>query len=161
MRFFFITLLFLMFIQFHANSQFSVSGQEPASVHWEQINTGHFQLVFPHEFATEANRFANLLMFAYEYDTKTLGHRPKKISVLLHSRSVTSNAFVIWAPKRMEIYPSPPQDIYAQEWLEQLAEHELRHVVQIDKLNQGFTEVLSIVFGQQAVGGIVSMLPRW
>ncbi len=100
-------------------------------------------------------------MFAYEYDTKTMAHRPKKISVLLHSRSVTSNAFVVWAPKRMEIYPNPPQDIYAQEWLEQLAEHELRHVVQIDKLNQGFTEVLSIVFGQQAVGGIVSMLPRW
>jgi len=154
-------LFFLMLFTLKARSQFSVSGQDPATIHWEQINTDHFQLVFPHEFAYEANRFANLLMFAYEYDAKTMAHRPKKISVLLHSGSVTSSAFVIWAPKRMEVYPNPPQDLYAQEWLEQLAEHELRRVVQIDKLNKGLTEVLSILFGQQAIGGIVPMLPCW
>jgi len=161
MRVFFFILLFSLLLPFRGYSQFNISGQDPASVHWQQINTKHFQLVFPEEFADEANRFANLLMFAYEYDAKTLGHQPKKISVLFHSNSVTSNAAATWAHKRLEVYPNPPQDIYAQEWLEQIAEHELRHVVQMDKLNQGFTEVLSVVFGQQAVGGIVSMLPRW
>ena len=142
-------------------AQFFQSGQDAASIRWKQINTEHFQIIFSPEFEKEANRLANTLNYLYNQVSKSLNHKPRKISVLLHSQSVTSNGMVTWAPKRMELYTTPAQDNYAQDWLDQLAVHELRHVVQIDKLNQGITQIAGILFGQQAVGAVTGLLPRW
>ncbi|HEY4786074.1 MAG TPA: hypothetical protein VIH57_08490, partial [Bacteroidales bacterium] len=123
--------------------------------------TPHFQIIFPAEFEKEANRLATTLDYLYDHVSKTLNYQPRKISVLLHSESSYSNGLVTWAPKRMELYTTPAQDNYAQDWLDQLAVHELRHVVQINKLNQGITQIMSILFGQQAVGSVTGLLPRW
>lgn len=142
-------------------AQFLQSGQDPASIKWKQINTANFQLIFPSAFEKEANRLANTLDYLYDHVSKSLNHKPKKISVLLHSQSTISNGMVTWAPKRMELYPTPAQDLYAQDWLDQLAVHELRHVVQLDKLNQGITKIVSLLFGQQAIGVVSGLLPRW
>jgi hypothetical protein len=151
----------LLAISTHSFAQFYQSGQDPASVKWKQINTSNFQVIFPSEFEKEANRLANTLEYLYDHVSQTLKHKPRKISVLLHSQSAYSNGMVTWAPKRMELYTTPAQDNYAQDWLDQLAVHELRHVVQIDKLNQGITQIGGILFGQQAVGAITGLLPRW
>lgn len=158
--------LILFFFLFQINTsrssaQFYESGQDPASIKWKQINTTNFQIIFPSEFEKEANRLANTLEYLYDHVSLSLGHKPRKISVLLHSQSAYSNGVVTWAPKRMELYTTPAQDNYAQDWLDQLAVHELRHVVQIDKLNQGITQIASIIFGQQAVGAVTGFLPRW
>jgi hypothetical protein len=61
----------------------------------------------------------------------------------------------------MELYATPPQDILPDPWLEHLCLHELRHVVQIDKLNQGITKILAVLFGQQATGLAAGQLPLW
>ncbi|MGA3015410.1 MAG: hypothetical protein ABSD71_15405, partial [Bacteroidales bacterium] len=64
--------------------------------------------------------------------------------------------------KRTEFYSCPPQSIYPEEWLEQLAIHEYRHVVQVSKMKQGFTKVLSWVLGEQATGGVLGLyIPSW
>lgn len=85
-----------------------------------------------------------------------------KISVILHPQSSVSNAFVVWAPKRVEFYTIPDQDIYPQNWIDQLAIHEFRHVVQLDKLNQGLTKILYFLLGQQAIGAVTGLyLPLW
>ena len=98
----------------------------------------------------------------YKYAGRSLKHSPKKISVLVHTESAYSNGFVTWAPKRIEMYNSPNQDNYAQDWLQQLALHEFRHVVQLDKLNDGFTKMLSYILGEQAVGAVLGMfVPMW
>ncbi len=152
---------FLLLLPSLIFAQFYQSGQDPSSIHWKQINTPNFQVIFPAEFEPEANRFANTLEYVYVHVAKTLNHKPKKISVILHSQSSYSNGLVTWAPKRMELFTTPPQDNYSQDWLDQLAVHELRHVVQIDKLDQGITKVCRIIFGEQIVGGISGYLPRW
>jgi hypothetical protein len=144
-----------------SRAQYYNSGEDPASIRWKQIRTTNFQIIFPSEFAKEANRLANTLEYLYDHDAKTLNHKPRKISVLLHSQSSYSNGMVAWAPKRMELYTTPQQENYGQDWLDQLAVHELRHVVQIDKLDQGITQIANILFGQQAVGAITGLLPRW
>ncbi|MBI9037507.1 MAG: PD40 domain-containing protein [Bacteroidales bacterium] len=137
-------------------------GQDPASISWKQINSENFQIIYPENFEEEAQYFANTLNYVYKFDIQTLYHKPKKISIILHTQSVTSNAMVLWAPKRMEIFTCPPQDSYAENWLQQLAVHEYRHVVQIDKLNQGMTKVLTYVFGEQATGAILGLfMPLW
>lgn len=143
------------------NAQYFESGQDPASLKWKQIKTPHFQMIYPKDFAGEAQRMANILEYAYSLVPITLNHNPKKISVIIHNYSSQSNGFVAWAPKRMELFPTPAPDSYPQDELEQLALHELRHVVQIDKLNQGFTKVLSYIIGEQAIGGMSVMLPIW
>jgi hypothetical protein len=145
----------------HACAQFYESGTEPTSVRWQQINTKHFRIIFPKGAFGEGQRAANVLEYIYQAEGKTLDHYPKKIPVVLHNRTAYSNGFVSWAPKRSEWFLTPPQNNYAQDWQDQLAIHEYRHVVQIDKLNQGFTRALGFAVGQQAVGVVAGLLPKW
>jgi hypothetical protein len=141
--------------------QFYDSGGESVLLPWRQIKTTNFQVIFPSEFEKQAQRLANILEYIYDAESKSLNHKPKPISVIIHSHSVTSNGFVSWAPKRMELYPAPPQYGFTSDCIDLLAVHELRHVVQIDKLNQGITQIASLILGQQAIGGVTSLIPRW
>ncbi len=142
-------------------AQFYNTGQAPASVIWMQIKTDNFQIIYPSGFYNEANRAANLLEHMYKYGSEDYSKKPKKISVILYNQSVRSNGYVVWAPKRSEWVTTPLQDTYVQDWLEQLALHEYRHVVQISNLEQGFTKILKIVFGEMATGAVTGYLPLW
>ncbi len=158
-------LLFIIFLSLSSSetkAQYYSSGADPTDIKWRQISSNVFKVVYPEEFEGEAKRFIAMLDSLHAYGGYTLNHTSKPIQVLIHSRSAYSNGFVSWAPKRMEIYPTPHQDIAAQDWLEQLAIHEFRHVVQIDKLNKGFTKALTIPFGQQAIGTVLGLYaPLW
>ncbi|NVN94181.1 MAG: hypothetical protein HXX18_02735 [Bacteroidetes bacterium] len=144
------------------NAQFYDAGQDPASVKWQQINTPHFQLIFPNDFTVQANYIANYLEFAYDYNTISLSRKPVKLPIVLHNQTVVSNGFVTWSPKRSEWFTCPPQDMYAQPWLEQLAIHEYRHAVQVSQMYRGITNVLRIPFGEIATGSVAGVyLPRW
>ena len=156
-----VVFLLALLLSGNVHAQFYESGTEPASVRWQQIDTEHFRIIFPTDAVQEGQRAANTLEYIYKADGKTLKHQPAKIPVVLHNRTAFSNGFVSWAPKRSEWFLTPPQDNYAQDWLHQLAIHEYRHVVQIDKLNQGITRVLGFVAGQQAVGAMAGLLPLW
>ena len=142
-------------------AQFYNTGSDPASARWKQINTEHFQLIFQNDFEKQAQHVAKTLEFYYAKVSHSLNHQPKKVSVVLHNQTIRSNGYVSWAPKRMELYTTPSPDMYPDPWIEHLCIHELRHVVQIDKLNQGITKILSVVFGQQATGLVAGQLPLW
>ena len=159
MRYFLIITVIFTLTDLHG--QFFSRGQDPASLKWKQIRTGHFRVIFPEEFNQEAQRFTGLLERYYESSSDQLGHRPRSIPVVMHNHSVISNGFVSWAPKRMEVVPVPHAGAYAQDALEHLALHEFRHVVQVDKLNQGFTKILRIPFGQGGTGAVAGLLPFW
>ncbi len=81
---------------------------------------------------------------------KSLGRTPRKISVILQNQGVESNGFVQLAPRRSEFFTTPPQNDDYQEWLSGLAVHELRHVVQFDRLagelRRPFFEGLALAF---------------
>ncbi len=110
-------------------AQYYSTGQEPASIKWRQLKTAHFKLIFPDYYEANARKLAAYLDSTYSYAGRSLDYQPKRISLVLHTQSAKSNALVAWAPKRIEFYTTPPQDMYAQPWLEQLALHEYRHVV--------------------------------
>lgn len=155
---FFILIFFnqLLFAQYYS------TGSDPANIKWRQLNSPFFKVVYPENFEAEAKRFIAMLDTLYLYSGHSLNHTPKPISVLIHSHSAYSNGLVSWAPKRMEIYPTANQNIFSQDYLEQLAIHEFRHVVQIDKINQGLTHTLTYPFGQQIVGGVLGLyVPLW
>lgn len=143
-------------------AQYYSSGEGPASTKWQQINTPRYRLVFPSAFAPYAKRVASVLDTAHAYTSRTMGDPPGKTNILVHSYSAYSNGFVSWAPKRMELYPTPPQKGMTQDWLTHLVLHEHRHLVQTDYLNRGFTRFASYLFGQQAVGVAIGLhYPMW
>jgi hypothetical protein len=155
-------LIIFSFIGSYIRAQYYNIGQDPASIKWQQIKTENFKIIYPEDFAEHAQYLANVLQYVRIYGTKTLGHQPKQLTVILHNRTVVANAFSLWAPKRNEFYTCPPQNNYAQDWLEQLATHEYRHITQMDMLNQGFTKGLGWFFGQQANTAILGLfVPMW
>ena len=143
-------------------AQYYSSGQDPASVDFRQIKTQNFRFFFPFSYQKTALYIANVMEYAAQLDTISLHGAPPRIPVILHNQTAISNAMTVWAPRRMDFYTIPPDDSYGQEWFQQLALHEYRHIVQIDKLNQGLTRALTYVFGQQATGAVLGLyLPLW
>jgi hypothetical protein len=156
--------LLLVFIGCSLNTagQYFSLGQDPASVRWKMIQTTHFQIIYPGYYESRAQYLAGSLEQVARQGIKTLTSSPRKISLILHTQSVSSNAMVPWAPRRMEFFTPPPQDAYAQPWLDQLILHEYRHVQQIEKMNQGFTGALYYIFGEQAAAAMIGLfVPFW
>jgi hypothetical protein len=149
-------------LAFPVQAQYYSSGQDPASVDFRQIKTENFRIIFPYSYQQTALYIANVMEYAARLDTITLHDDPPLIPIILHNQTAISNAMTVWAPRRMEFYTIPSADGYGQEWFQQLALHEYRHIVQIDKLNQGLTRALTYVFGQQATGAVLGLyIPLW
>lgn len=158
------TLLFALFVINFANvsAQFFQTGQDPSKINWRQINSVNFQIIYPEEFEYEAQRVSYVLNKVYDYGSKSLKHKPDFISVLLHTNTVKSNGLLAWAPKRIELFTTPHQQIYSQDWLEQLSIHEFRHFVQIDKISSELPDLIKIILGQQAAAIVTgAYLPFW
>ncbi|MBT3383957.1 MAG: hypothetical protein HN778_10730 [Prolixibacteraceae bacterium] len=153
---------YLIFLLNISNAQFFQTGQDPASIKWRQINTENFQLIYPDYYELQSQKLAFVLEKVYNYGSYSLNHKPKKISVILHTQTVKSNGLVAWAPKRSEFYTTPHQGIYPQDWLEQLALHEFRHVVQIDKLNERLPGIIKLLLGESGTALVFgAYLPWW
>jgi hypothetical protein len=157
-----LVLLFACCIGSETFPQFYSTGQDPASIKWRQIKTEKYQLIYPSSFSQNAQYLANVMDLVADHSTSTLHSKVPRIPVVIHQQSAQSNGFTLWAPRRIELFPCPPQNSYAEEWLEQLAIHEYRHAVQISKMNQGFSKVLYCIFGEQATGAVLGLfVPAW
>jgi len=143
-------------------AQYFQTGQDPGYLKWRQINTENFQLIYPDYFEDNAQKLASKLEKVYKFGGLIPGHNPLKISVVLHTQTVKSNGLVAYAPKRSEFYTTPHQRIYPQDWLEQLAIHEFRHVVQIDKINSELPGIIKFLLGEQGTALVFgAYLPWW
>jgi len=157
----FLLFLFIVFLNI-SKAQYFQTGQDPASLKWRQINTENFQIIYPNYYENQAQKLASIMEIVYKKGGQTLKYQPKKISIILHTQTVKSNGLVAWAPKRAEFYTIPHQGIYAQDWIEQLAIHEFRHVVQIDKINSELPKIIKIILGEQGTALVFgAYLPWW
>ncbi len=158
-------LLAVCILPFALSAQYFTTGTDPASVRWHQVKTEHFKIIYPKNLDSQAIYIAN----AFEYNrlpgAASLDALPGKWPVVLHNQTVVSNAMTPYAPKRIEIMTTPPQDnadTYAQAWIDQLVIHEYRHAVQYAAVNKGLTRALTYVFGQQAVPLVLGLfVPFW
>ncbi len=155
--------LFLFFLRIPgASGQYFTLGTDPASVKWNQVKTRHFRVIYPRELDSQAVYVANALEYFHRAGAASMKVSPRNWPVLLHNRTVISNAFVPYAPKRIEFVTTPPQDQYPQAWLDQLVIHEYRHAVQYTAVNRGLTRAFSVIFGQQAVPAVIGLfIPLW
>ena len=146
-----------------AQQNFS-SGQTPPGLDWRQIQTNRFTIIFPAEITNDAQRLANTLEHTYGPVSKTLRGPQKPLEVVLTNQTTVSNGFVALAPRRSLWSTTPDQNVgnLAGEWLQLLALHEMRHVVQTDRMRRGFIRlwwVLSGELGESLVGGLLE--PKW
>ena len=151
---------FLLFAQI-TFAQYYDTGQDPASLKWMQIKTGRFTVIYPEAYGSGGMAFAQSLEEAYSKLVSLFPERKFKIPVVIHNFSTQSNGYVAWAPRRMEIYPTPVQNTIPLDPERQLAIHELTHVFQMESLNEGFSKAMSLIFGEQFTGIVASLLPLW
>ena len=141
-----------------------LSGQTPPSVDWRQIQSARFTIIFPEEITNDAQRLANTLEHTYGPVSKTLRGPQKPLEVVLTNQTTVSNGFVGLAPRRSLWSTTPDQNVgnLPGEWLQLLALHEMRHVVQQDRMRRGFIRLwwaLSGELGESLVGGLLE--PKW
>ncbi|WP_231729769.1 hypothetical protein [Pedobacter sp. Leaf176] len=126
------------------------SAQNPLSVRWDYIQAGGFKIIYPQELEKDAQRMANTLPFIYPKVGSGLRQSNTSIPLLLQNRGTIANGFVQLGPKKSEFYATPPQFFDSQDWLNNLAVHELRHIAQFDKLTgtraQPFPELVHFAY---------------
>lgn len=155
-----ISFFLLFWLIVPAKAQFVDLGQDPWFIRWRQIKTENFQIIYPDFFEESAQYLANIYAKLYAH-ANSLGIRAKKMSMIVRANGGISNGNVGWAPKKSELYTTPSQETN-DAWLEHLCVHEFRHIVQYDKVNQGFSKVLYYLFGEQITMAIIGIyVPMW
>ncbi|WP_158795930.1 hypothetical protein [Pedobacter sp. L105] len=120
-----------------AYAQIFEAPQNPLSVNWRQIKTSGFTIIYPTELETEGQRMAGTIRYIFPLVGGSLGVKKTTYPILLQNQGVVANGFVQLAPKKSEFYATPPQSFDSQDWLNNLAVHELRHVAQFTRLTGG------------------------
>ncbi len=163
MRYLIVVIVFFSFS--NCNAQEIVNENNPPSLKWFQVNTPHFRVLFPQGFETQAQRMANTLEHIHGPESKTMGASPRKISVILQNQSAVSNGFVSITPRRSEFYAMPSQNynfLGNNDWLNLLASHEYRHMVQFQHATRGFNKLLYYAFGANVLAGMSYVAaPQW
>jgi len=158
----YLLLIVILLLSTNVVAQYYVVGQDPASIKWKQLNSPYFNIIFPSGYEKKAQEYINLLELSRPSISSPYLNQNKKVKIVLHNRTVVSNAMVSPTPMHADFFEMPDQNTYAQTWPKQLTLHEYRHVVQMQKLHQGTTNVLYYMFGDQAIGAIMGIfLPMW
>ncbi|MDY0906855.1 hypothetical protein [Pedobacter sp. CFBP9032] len=130
----YLTSISLSIVSHSVFGQIFSTAQNPLSVHWNAIESGGFKIIYPKELENDAQRMARTLPFIYSKVGLGLRQHKTSIPLLLQNQGTIANGFVQLGPKKSEFYTTPPQYFDSQDWLNNLAVHELRHIAQFDKL---------------------------
>jgi hypothetical protein len=145
-----------------ATAQYYTSGEDPSWIKWRQLQSRHFNIIYPAPLDAMAQRYAWLFDTLADSVSAPLNTRLPRLPVVLHAYNVSSNGLVAWAPSRMELITTPPPDAYPQAWDRQLVLHETRHVAQMGKMGGHGVKILHGLIGEQAEGLAAGIfVPGW
>jgi hypothetical protein len=140
-------------------------GGNPSSIKWRQVNTDTTRIIFPAGLDSIASRITTVTHTLEKNYSNTIGDKIRKINIVLQKDATLSNAFVALGPYRSEYYLMSPQNAFtlgAQNWVDNLAIHEFRHVEQYSNFNVGLSKAMSVLFGEngQALANAAA-IPDW
>ncbi len=135
----------------------------PTHLDLQKITTPHFTIIHPKGIAQEAQRVANLCEYVFPYETKSLSLTQwKKFPLILSNQNMTANAYVTLAMRKSEWYNQPGNiAMGATEWYQDLALHEMRHMVQFEKIKQSGSTLPNLFFGELGQAFQLLFLPPW
>lgn len=155
----------LVIYTFTGYSQRTLVLENNPALKWKQINSPNFKILFPTGFEEQAQRMANTMEHIRTPETQSMGVEPKKISIILQNQSAVSNGFVSIAPRRAEFFGMPSQNYNFMgnlDWLNLLATHEYRHIVQFQHAKRGFNRALYYLFGANTFSAMsYAAVPQW
>jgi len=140
--------------------------QYPPGMQWRRIRTAHFDIIYPSEIETDAQRCANALEALYAPLSESLGAAlPRHSAILLADQDVTrfSGGSIGLFPRMATFQTMPAQGFWGtSDWIDTITVQEGRRLVQIAKMNHGFGKLASAVLGEQGLVSTVGMsLPGW
>ena len=97
-------------------SQYYLIGTDPASVKWSQIKTPNFKVIYPRTWEIQAQYIANGLEYIHLPGSRSLYQLTPRTPVIIHNQTTVPSSVTYIAPRRMEFFTTPPQDIYPQDW---------------------------------------------
>lgn len=158
--------LLLVFLALKTAAQLPVldAAQNPAALRWQQVRTPHFQVIFPQKTDSVGLGVARQLEQLYGPVSAGLQVRPRRIPIVLQTRTSVSNGFVTPLPRYSEFFITPPQSadlLGNMSWLRLLSIHEYRHVVQMEKARQGTGRLLFTLFGYSGLALSQIGVPDW
>lgn len=157
-----IYLVLLLSLTNSIKGQYYDTGQDPSSLKWQKLKTDHFLFIYPESYNLTARKTAVIFENALTLLKGRYGEPEiRNLPVILHNYSIESNGYVAWAPKRIELFPLPGQDNIPMSHIEQLALHELTHVLQIQGFRKGISKPLSYILGEQYTGALSIYTPFW
>jgi len=157
----FFALLFIFC--FNAGAQFYSIGEDPAALKWKEIKTEKYRIVFPSGTDSLATEYAKSLERWSEAVGKTSGFIPNQNYkrpqlVILHTQTSYANGVVTWTPRRMELFTTPDAYNNVQgTWMNQLVQHESRHVSQMQYVNGRPYKVFTVLTGQLFAGALSAL----
>jgi hypothetical protein len=140
-------------------------GNHPSNVDWKSIDSQTVRVIYPSKNEKEAKRIADILQYLQKEGTASIGDQIEKIDMVLQTQQVISNGFVTLAPFRSELFGTAPQN-FAQlgstDWLDLLAIHEYRHVLQYTNAKNGATKLMHLISGESGWAGVLGLrIPSW
>lgn len=147
MKYFF-TFLVCAVVGHAAAQQFAAM---PPAIRWQILQTDTVDVIFPKGFAAQASRIATIAAFEQQQTAFSIGQKIKKTPIVLQPFTLNSNGYVQLAPSRSEFYLTPPQSSFqlgSNRWIDNLALHEYRHIMQYNNLNVGLSRTARILLGQ-------------
>ncbi|HLS94117.1 MAG TPA: hypothetical protein VK017_01030 [Sphingobacterium sp.] len=142
----------------HLSAQIIDNDQASSSIKWRQIQLEKFTLLYPQTFENTAQKLASQLPLLQVKSSRDLSVIPHRTTLVLQGNHLSQNGYVQLAPRKSELFPIPSSTADNQEWLPNLALHELRHIAQFDKLTG---KLRGPFFEQLGLALYALNLPAW
>src|SRR5690606_22152049 len=84
------------------------NSQAHFNIKWKQIGTEKITLIFPQEFSAQAPNLAMQLEHFFDQVSRDFKRPTSKIPFIVQTHHVQPNGFVMLAPRKSELYSTPP-----------------------------------------------------
>lgn len=142
----------------------SFGGFSP-SLKWYEINTDTVRIIYPDGKEQQAQRLVNAIHYLKKNDTESIGDKAFKIDIVLNNQTTVTNGSVGIAPWKSHFVTTPLQNSFtlsALPWMDLLAVHEYRHVIQLSTARRGLSKLLYTLFGEESWSGAANLaVPDW
>lgn len=156
---------FLLFFLFCLPLYSQHLGGNPPHIKWMQINHDSLRVIFPTGMEKQAKRIYSNTLQMSRYHRQGIGHKTKKIDIVLQNQTVVPNGYAGLAPYRSEFFASPPHDNRMDgslNWIDQLSIHEYRHALQFINARYGLTKLAYYLSGESGWAVMMNLsLPNW